>query len=465
MAESSTAALPEAAAVPSTPAPLEAPQDTVAEAVTPPPAPKPAKPERLVSLDAYRGFIMLAMASGGLGFVAVIRLAGRSLGQLVGTQFAPLPGVGEVGLAAFDPHLPMSPLWQTLAYQFDHVAWVGCAFWDLIQPSFMFMVGVAMPYSHAARLAKGQSTATIWKHVFIRSLILILLGIFLSSNWSKQTNFTFVNVLTQIGLGYACTHLFLGRGLKAQLAGLAAILVGYWAYFVLTPVTWPADVRAYGLPADWPLLDGLAAHWNKDLNAAATFDQWFLNLFPREQTFWFSSGGYQTLNFIPSMATMLLGVIAGELLRADALRTRKFVQLLVAGFICFGLGLLAGATICPLVKRIWTPSWALYSTAFCFWMLAAFYGVVDVLGWQRWTFPLVVVGMNSIAIYVMAQLTKPWVRDTLRIHFGKDVFDGTYFGLQLFHPVYAPIAEAVLMLGVWWLACWWLYRQKIFIKI
>src|SRR5260370_21363940 len=156
----------------------------------------PSPPSRLGSLDAYRGFIMLVMASAGFGFAKVAH-----------------------ELAKQD--LPVHPLLKFLGYQFDHVAWTGCSFWDLIQPSFMFMVGVAIPYSHASRVAKGQSSVRIAAHVVYRSVILILLGIFLSSNGSDQTNFTFVNVLTQIGLGYAFVYMLRGRSLGFQLAMLA----------------------------------------------------------------------------------------------------------------------------------------------------------------------------------------------------------------------------------------------------
>src|SRR5437870_2286880 len=121
--------------------------------------PEPAKPARLTSLDAYRGFIMLAMASAlGEGFKVVAANTGLSENE--------------------------HKVWETLYGQFDHVPWVGCSFWDLIQPSFMFMVGVAIPFSHASRLAKGDSRWRIAGHVLFRSLILILLGIFLSSNGS-----------------------------------------------------------------------------------------------------------------------------------------------------------------------------------------------------------------------------------------------------------------------------------------
>jgi heparan-alpha-glucosaminide N-acetyltransferase len=125
--------------------------------------------ERLMGLDAYRGFIMLAMASGGFG------------------------------LAKLATHFPESPPWQTFAYQLEHVPWRGGGFWDLIQPSFMFMVGVAMPFSSAGRRAQGQSWSRLFRHALVRSLILIALGVFLSSTGSKQTNYTFANVLCQMG--------------------------------------------------------------------------------------------------------------------------------------------------------------------------------------------------------------------------------------------------------------------------
>ncbi|MBL8798305.1 MAG: DUF5009 domain-containing protein, partial [Planctomycetia bacterium] len=135
--------------------------------------------DRLVSLDAYRGFIMIAMASHGLAIPEVVKQMAKN-----------------------SPDGTVSPFWKALAFHTDHVPWVGCSFWDLIQPSFMFMVGVALPYSYASRLAKGAPAWKIYGHALWRSLLLVLLGVFLSSNWSKQTNWSFVNVLSQIGLGY-----------------------------------------------------------------------------------------------------------------------------------------------------------------------------------------------------------------------------------------------------------------------
>jgi len=408
---------------------------------TPAAPPVPAdKPARLMSLDAYRGFIMLVMASGGLAIPRVAKTA-----------------------------FPDSPFWSFLAFQTDHVPWIGCSFWDLIQPSFMFMVGVALPYSYASRKAKGESETRIFWHTLWRSLVLILLGIFLSSNGASMTNFTFVNVLTQIGLGYAFLYLLVGRGLAVQLGVTAALLVGYTLYFGLWQLPGPGfDYRAVGVPRDWNHLTGWFAHWDKNTNAAAWFDERFLNLFPRPKHFDFNDGGYQTLNFIPSLATMILGLVAGEWLRCKNSPWNHLAFLMTAGAVCLVLGLAAGNLVVPIVKRIWTPSWALYSAGWTFWMLAAFYFVIDLQGWRRWAFPFVVVGMNSIAMYCMAQLMKGWVAKSLKTNLGgpAEWLNGEIsqkFGLDL--AVYAPIIESAAVLLVLWLICLWLYRRKLFLKV
>jgi predicted acyltransferase len=296
----------------------------------------------------------------------------------------------------------------------------------------------------------------MFAHAVYRSVILILLGIFLVSNGSKHTEVTFVNVLTQIGLGYSFVFLLVGRGLRVQLAVAGALLGGYWLFFFLHPLPGPGfDYAAVGLPSNWEHLPGWFGHWDKNTNAAAAFDQWFLNLFPRAKPFHFSEGGYQTLNFIPSMATMIFGLMAGELLRGRREPWDKCRRLFLAGALCLLFGLVLGYTVCPIVKRIWTPSWTIFSAGWTFGMLAAFYALIDVKGYRAWAFPLVVVGMNSIAMYCMAQLLKPWLRQTLRTHLDQDLFTG----------VYGPIAESLAVLGLLWLVCLWMYRRKIFLRI
>jgi predicted acyltransferase len=466
---------------------LTRPVAAVAREPVPPLPARAEKPARLVSLDAYRGFVMLAMASGGLAFAATARKAGFTS-----------PWTGELLGRRFDA-------WQFLANELDHVAWTGCSFWDLIQPSFMFMVGVALPYSYASRRAKGDSYGRIFVHVLIRSLILIVLGIFLSSNGGRQTNFTFVNVLTQIGLGYAVVFLLLGRGLIVQFLALVAILGGYWFAFFNHPLP-PADFPYAFVNAaeEQQHVSGTFAHWNKNANFASDFDRWFLNLFPHSprlapedvtifagappmgslgavpwaglyysaqleshDRFRFNEGGYATLNFIPSIGTMLLGLMAGELLRSRRDPKAKLKYLLLAGVVCLVLGLVLGYTVCPIVKRIWTPSWTVFSAGWTFFMLAAFYWIIDLQGYRRWAFPLVIVGMNSIAMYVMAQLMKPWVRQTLKTHLGPNVFTGGLgpSGQPLLSAVYEPLIASVAVLAVFWLICLSLYRQKIFVRI
>jgi len=393
--------------------------------------------ERLKSLDAYRGFIMLVMASGGLGLYEVAR-----------------------------KHFPDDEVWQTIGYHFHHVSWLGCAFWDLIQPSFMFMVGVAMAYSYAARQSHGQPYWRMLLHAVTRSIILVLLGIFLRSGGGAQTNFTFMDVVSQIGLGYTFLFLLWGRPLVWQAVAAAVILVGYWLAFALYPLP-PADFdyASVGVGENWPHLTGLAQHWDKGTNLAAHVDVWFLNLFPRAKPFVFESSGYPTLNFIPSLATMIFGLMAGELLRSERGRGAKFLILVGAGLAALAIGKgLDLAGICPIVKIIWTPSWAIFSTGWTLLMLAGFYAVIDIVGLWRWSFPFLVVGMNSIVMYVMAGLLKGWFNTRLKIHFGQEVFDRATELLRI-GPEYVPIVEHSLVLFAMWLVCLWLYRQKIFIRI
>jgi len=366
-------------------------------------------------------------------------------------------GFGFPQIAAI---FPDSGGWEFLSFQTSHAMWIGGGAWDMIQPSFMFMVGVAMPYSYARRLREGHRFTRNLGHALWRALVLVLLAVFLASKSAKQTTWIFTNVLGQIGLGYAFLFLLLGRGWKVQLAALLAVAVGFWGAFASSALPPPDfDYALVGVKATEVkdcVLPGFFAHWNKGTNAAAGFDRWFLNLFPTAKPFVFNAGGYQTLNFVPSIITMILGLMTGEMLRRESLTARQRLRwLALVGAACLAAGLLAGWTVCPIVKRIWTPSWALYSGGIALWILAAFYAVIEVGGWRRWTFPFVVVGMNSIAIYLMDQLIAGWLADQLKIHLGPTIFSGTFGILWLRCGV-------LLML---WLACWWLYRRKIFLRI
>ena len=398
---------------------------------------------RLVSLDAFRGLTMLFMASEMMRIPSLARA---------------FPDNGFV---------------RALAGNLDHRPWVGMAPWDLIQPAFMFMVGVALPFSVASRRARGQSFQRMLGHSVFRALVLIALGIFLRSQGRPQTYFTFEDVLTQIGLGYVPLFLLAWARPAAQWAAAAAILAGYWAAFALYPL--PAagfDPASVGVPADWPhRLGGFAQHWAKNTNLAQAFDVWFLNLFPRERPFLFNRGGYLTLNFVPSLATMIFGLLAGGWLRTRTMSrespvTRPQPAAVLASvrpLLIFGAaGILAGAAlhalgICPIVKRIWTPSWTLFSAGWVVLLLAAFYAVIDLRGSRRWTMPLVVVGMNSIAMYVLVHVAHEYVERSLTIHFGG--------ALSKVPAPFLPLLLGGITLAVFWLMLYWMYQRRVFVRI
>jgi heparan-alpha-glucosaminide N-acetyltransferase len=390
----------------------------------------PRAMRRNSALDAYRGFVMLLMMAEVLQLAHVAR--------------------------AF----PGNWLWGVLAYNQSHVEWAGCSLHDLIQPSFSFLVGAALPYSIASRLAKGTAFRNMFGHAIWRSLLLIALGIFLRSTQSTQTNFTFEDTLTQIGLGYPFLFLLGFRSPRWQWIALGVILTGYWGAWAMYPAPGPGfDYQAVGVPATWNHnFSGFAAHWNKNSNLGVAFDQWFLNLFPRTRPFVANAGGYLTLSFIPTLGTMILGLAAGRWMRAaePRLPIQRFV---IAGVIGLAVGtLLHVSGICPVVKRIWTPSWTLFSGGACFLLLAAFAWIIDGKGYRKWAFPLVVIGMNSIAAYCMAELSRKFIADSFRIHLGTGIF-------QIFGTAVEPLLMGMAVLGTYWLILFWMYRRKIFLRI
>ena len=390
---------------------------------------------RLTSMDAYRGFVMFLMMAEVLRLSRVARA------------------------------IPESGFWKFVSWHQSHVEWVGCSLHDLIQPSFSFLVGVALPYSIASRAARGQSGAAMMGHAVWRALLLILLGVFLRSTGQNTTatNWTFDDTLTQIGLGYVFLFALGFRSTRDQWIALGAILIGYWAWFAARPLPDAAfDYAKVGVPKTWLETNGLsgfAAHWQKNSNAAWNFDTWFMNLFPREKPFLFSRGGYSTLSFIPTLGTMILGLLAGNILRSAREPMGRIRWLATAGVIGLASGWVLGALgVCPVVKRIWTPSWVLFSGGWCFLLLAGFYWVVDVMKFKRWAFPLIVIGVNSIAAYLIAHLFDAFIEKNLVTHLGQRPF-------QFFGAAYQPLVHGAATLAIMWVILWWMYRRKLFLKI
>ncbi|WP_414661631.1 acyltransferase family protein [Horticoccus sp. 23ND18S-11] len=374
---------------------------------------------RLRSLDAFRGFIMFTLAAGGFGAVQMART---------------FPDSG----------------WAVAARQFSHTPWQWGVFWDLIMPSFLLMVGVAMPFSYAKRAGAGDPYGRQLGHAVIRAVTLALIGMVMMNQTAR-----FLNVLTQIGLGYVFVFLLLGRTLRTQLAWGAGVLVAWWTLFALYPLPGPGyDFAAAGAKSA-DVLPGFFGHWSRNMNLAADFDRWLLNMLPADKPFIAHVGSTTTLNFIPASVNMLLGVIAGQMLLGPRRPVEKLRWLLVAGAVCLALGTLAGFTVCPVVKRIWTPAFALWSGGLTLWMLAVFYAVVDVAGWARWARPLEVLGANSIAVYLMTLTWPAWIVKTWKSLFGATALDGTY----------APVWEHLVVLGVIWAVAWWLWRRRLFLRV
>jgi predicted acyltransferase len=397
--------------------------------------------QRLLSLDAFRGFIMLLMASAGFG---------------ISQMAAAHPG----------------SVWEFIKPQFAHQDWQGCSLWDLIQPSFMFMVGMAVPFSYAKRREHGQSFFGMAWHALSRSILLVALGVMLATrSGDKHTVFLFTNVLAQIGLGYFVLFLLSRMGWEYIMSGIILILAGYTWFFINHPLPTAQELAAIAGMKDSAhgILPGFAGHWNIHTNAAAAFDRWWLNLLPQAHPYQYTNGGYQTLNCIPALATMLGGALTGGFLM-NSRKTDKgrCVTLLVTGIVLVVAGTaldlkilpvvgvqLDQYTLLPVVKRIWTPSWAVLSGGWVLILLSIFYWLVEILGMRRLVFPLVVVGMNSIVIYLLHSLCAGWITENLHKHLPETAFPASW----------TPVIERCGVLFVLWLICWWLYKQKAFIKL
>lgn len=521
--------------------------------------PRVKPPGRLVSLDAFRGFIMIMLAATGFGVA---------------------------GFAGIDESSPVwnvhnHEYWQKLSFHFEHPAWRSAyddykvSFWDLIQPSFMFMVGVAMPFSYARRSQQQQhSTFRLGLHALVRSVALVLIGVFLQSNGRQHTTWEFPNVLCQIGLGYFFAWCLLNFRPLVQVVALVVILVGYWALFFFNPPA--ADYDYASVSADkekGEVFEGKLAAWSKNANAAFYFDRWLLpqlrtvpepdsaaadanamspqssqwlpvvlttagdekakqsdaattetaspgvepaadaaipeavpqetpaELQPTPETLetrttaetpaatqeplvpagpgWFrraflhndvawtpNTGGYATLNFVPSIGTTILGMLCGQLLLAGSYsHLKKLGILIVAAGLCLGLGILADMTVCPIVKRIWTPSWVLFSGGYVIGMLALFYLLFDIAPLKLLAFPLVVVGMNSILMYMLGQTVGGWTKNSLiKVHLAGLIEN--VFGPKALDPEwYAPVTLATGTFVVFWLFLYWLHRQRIYLRL
>lgn len=350
--------------------------------------------ERLLSLDVFRGLTMLLLVSHGFG----IHDAFKNNASLV---------------------------W--LANQFEHAAWAGCTLWDLIQPAFTFIVGVAIPLSTARRMAQGATRGELFRHVLWRAGFLIVLSNVLS-NWnaSQGLKFQLINVLCQIALGYVLCFAVMQLSFRAQAVVALAIMVFHHALFFL-----------------FPAADGAFAQTG---NIGAVIDAKVLGYnYP---------GYYTTLNFLGNAITILFGVWTGMLLGHYRTHAKRLQVLLGCAAGSFALGLVLANWI-PMVKRLWLGSFTFLSTGWVLLAFAACYWLIESKGWKNGTFPAMVVGMNCIFIYSFSQVLRGWLSRGVGSFTGKFAFLGEAGAIP---------HELVVMMLMWYM-CYWLYQRKIFFKI
>ncbi|MDL1859431.1 hypothetical protein FBR04_00185 [Betaproteobacteria bacterium PRO7] len=448
------------------------------------PTETPPSVPRIAAVDLYRGLVLLMLL--------------------------PDPG-GFFSLHRYEEQVEPGSLAANFIGQFQHSKWSGVTAWDLIMPAFVFVSGVAMQLSFARRRERGDSLAAIWSHAAIRAGTLICLGLALSSRivttfdeiwpllillaglpvpsllarygcvhdavsvrrlelfwWTSLLAlsvarfaprvptygiFESAALLVQLGLAMLPAMLVVGRPLRVQCAVAAGLLVAYWIAFVLHPLPVPGlNPAALGVSASDEWFGGFFARWNKNTNFASAFDVWLFNLAPRTEPFTLHGHGYQTLNFVPMAANVIAGVMAGTALsRAEDLQQLRS-SFLAAGSACVMGALFAGAWLCPIVKSIWTPTYAIFGIGVSVLSLAA------ILGRARAgpvaTF-LVVLGSNSLLLYTLSMYYRWKILDTWQ-----DLTQAV--GLQ---PSFPPVMESALVLLTLWTVAYVLHRWALFIRI
>jgi len=362
-----------------------------------------AKTSRLYSLDVYRGITMfLLMAEAAMVYSAL-------------TDYFP-DGVGH-----------------QIIQQFHHHPWNGLRFWDLIQPFFMFIVGVAMPFSLKSRLKKGADWNQVFKHILRRCFLLLLFGTGLHCVYSGQIVWELWNVLTQLSFTILVAFLLMRFSWKTQLGASLTFLL-------LTEILY----RSYDPTA--PFI--------KDQNFGSWMDLLLMGKIN-------DGGGWVTINCLPTAAHTIWGIICGQLLLKNILPTEKVKYLLIAGGISLVIGYsLDWLQITPIVKRIATTSFVFASGGWALLSLAFFYWLVDIKGVKSWTTFFMIVGSNSIFIYLFSEtIGVQWLRG-----FGNIWATGILQPLGFSAPVIA-IFNGLFVLGILWYLCYFLYKHRIFIKI
>ncbi|MCK4922264.1 MAG: DUF5009 domain-containing protein [Bacteroidales bacterium] len=360
-------------------------------------------PGRVTSVDFFRGFTMFLL-------------------------------LGESTLL-FEHFLEMdSSIMQFFGTQLHHHEWNGLYLWDLIAPFFMFIVGVAIPFAVANRLKKGQSMKTITHHAIKRSFILLFFGWSLYFIWEGRLVFKFQNILSQLSVTYMVAFLLMNKSYKFQLILSLLLLLLIDLAYRFFPVE--------GFNNPWVNFENLGAWFNNKIEGVDKASEW------------------ATLNFVSTTAHTIWGALCGKLLMSSKSPTKKIQILIIAGItgliIGYSLDLL---NVTPIIKKIATSSfvfasggWAILVLAFCYWL-------IDVKkSFIKGSRIFIIVGMNSIFIYMFCNIGGARVITEIINLFSKLLFS---WGGEM-------MVKIITGLGIWaalWYICYWLYKNKVFIKI
>jgi predicted acyltransferase len=358
--------------------------------------------ERFMSLDFFRGLTMFFLV--GEATEIYNHLVDPSLSSTL---------IGRIGL------------------QFHHHPWNGLRFWDLIQPFFMFIVGVAMPFSFGRRWERGATWGTTFRHALIRSVLLLLFGIGLYCIGPGRLNFELWNVLAQLSFTYLVAFLLMRQSASLQI-GFTFLLLA------LSEILY----RTWAVPGfDQPFVP--------DHNFGSYVDLLLMGKLSR--------GHWVAFNAVPTTAHTMWGVLAGQLLRSNRSPREKIRTLAVAGLI----GIFAGYAldpITPIIKRICTSSFVIVSGGWCLLSLAFSYWLIDVKRVRQWSWFFVYVGMNSLFIYLFTNTGgSDWLEKIIK------PFTMGLFGWS--GDLSAKIFTSLVLWSLLWYLCYWLYQRRIFLKI
>lgn len=376
--------------------------------------PKDPLASRLMSIDALRGFDMFWIIGGWYIFNGL--------------------------------HTALNnPTTTFLKNQLTHVEWEGFVFEDLIMPLFLFVVGVVMPFSFSKRLERGDSKRKLYIHVVLRSVILFVLGMIAQGDLllldpSKLK--IFCNTLQAIAAGYLISAIIIvNMRLRWQIVTTVLLLLLFWALMMLVPFP-----------------DRVADRLDQDANLAAFIDRVILDPFDDGLNYtWI-------LSSITFACTVMLGVMAGQLLRSQIDDYRKVYILAALGISTLVLGALWGgwffgigkfySGLFPIIKRLWSSSFVLFSAGLSYLLLAVFYLVIDVWKFKKWAYGFVVIGTNAIFVYMVTHL----------INF-RSIAGRFVVGLDQFVGPWKDFIHAVAGFALVWLILYWMYRKKTFIKV